>query len=207
MSRLIQHDTIRSHGHDACNRHALLLTAGKAVRGFVPVLDHTDLCQGFLHSRPDFIGRNAHVFRAESDILLDDRSDNLVIRILKDHTCLLPNFPELRLLGGVDPVDPHSPLGREEQSVHVLGECGFSGSVMSEDRDEISFFDVNRDIINCPHLLNVVLILTVFQIIKCKLDRLDNSHFFSLIGLRMRMSALVTFYNTRMPIVHRIVLT
>ena len=73
-----------------------------------------------LDTGPDLIGRNADIFRAEADVLLDYRSDDLVVGILEDHAGLLTDrklvLRQLRVLA----VDVDCSFSRDQQRVDVL---------------------------------------------------------------------------------------
>ena len=174
--RLIHDDTFRLHGYDTCDRHSLLLTARQPVGRLLAVLQHSDLSQAVIHPRPDLICRNSDILRTEPDILLDHRSDDLVVRILENHTRLLADFPYLFLPGGINLVDPHRPLGRHEQRVHMLGQSRFAGTVVSEDRNEITFLNIKGHIIDCPDSFDLAVILSVFHIVKAQLYSFNDSH-------------------------------
>ena len=119
---------------------------------------------------------DADILRPEAHVLLDDRGDDLIVRILKDHAGFLPDLPDIFLALRVHPVDPHRPLRGEEQRVHVLCEGRFSGSVVAEDRDDRALLHIDVDSVDCPDLLIVLLVFRVFYIIESKFYGLDNSH-------------------------------
>ena len=61
----------------------------------------------------DLGGRHAEILRAERHIILDDRRDELIVRILEHHADLLPDAPDLRLLLRIEPVDAARALRRQ----------------------------------------------------------------------------------------------
>ena len=88
-SRLIEDNALRLHRHDTGDGDTLLLTTRETVRRFLSEFPHTNTLQGALHAGPDLLSRDADIFRTESDVLLDNRRDDLVVRILENHTGLL----------------------------------------------------------------------------------------------------------------------
>ena len=176
--RLIQDDAPRAHGHHACNSHSLLLSSRKLVWGLITVGCHTDFFQAVIHTFPDIICRNSHVFRAKAYVLFHNGSYDLVIRILKYHSCLLAYLPEFGLSGGIDPVHQHRSLCWDQKRIHMLRQCGFSGSVMSQNCHKFSCFNVQVHIIDCTLHVYHIAVIIVSLIVKSQLERLDNSHLF-----------------------------
>ena len=140
------------------------------------MLRHADSLEGLIDALPDLLCRDSDIFRSESHVLLDDRGDDLIVRILKDHAGLLPDLPDVLLTLRIHPVDPHRSLCGDEQRIDVLREGRFSGSVVSEDRDDGALLHIDVDAVDGPDLLVVLVVLTVLYIIKSKLNGLDNSH-------------------------------
>ena len=143
--RLVQNNTPGLHRHHSGDRHSLFLSAGKLIRGLKPVRCHSDCLQALIDSRPDLVGRNAHVLRAESNVLLDDVSDDLVIRVLEYHSRCLSDIPEMFLIVRLHIGNIYGSVCWKQDSVHQFREGRFTGPVMSQDRHKISFFDVQRD--------------------------------------------------------------
>ena len=90
--------------------------------------------------------RNAHVFKPERDVLLDYGGDNLVVRILKNHTGLLTNAPYMLVLGRIHAADKHSARGWNIERVQQLGQRGFAAAVMPENRDKLAWPDCKVNI-------------------------------------------------------------
>ena len=100
----------------------------------------------------DLSGRHAEILRAERHIILDDRRDELIVRILEHHADLLPDAPDLRLLPRIDAVDAAHPLRRQQQRIEMLRERRLPRPIRAEHRDELPALDGERHIIQRPPL-------------------------------------------------------
>ena len=121
------------HGKDSCNGHPLLLSAGKYGRRMGSVGSHTHLFQCHIHPLPDFVGRNADIFRTEGHVFLHDSRYQLVIRILENHAHLLPDIPDMGEVGGLHAFHIDFSVRRNEQGVQMPGQRGFPAAVRPDD--------------------------------------------------------------------------
>ena len=126
------------HGQHPCDGNSLLLSSGKFVGRMFAVGIHPHSFQAFFHSLPDFLCGNAHVFRPESHILFHNLSDDLIIRILENHSCALTHIPDICLIAGVLAVHKNRSLCRSQKRIDVFGQCGFTGSVVPQNCNEFS---------------------------------------------------------------------
>ena len=97
----------------------------------------------------------------------------------ENHVC----FPdrvntEFGLSGSIDPVHQHGSLCWDQKRIHMLRQCGFSGSVMSQNCHKFSCFNVQVHIIDCTLHVYHIAVIIVSLIVKSQLERLDNSHLF-----------------------------
>ena len=100
-SRFIQHDTLGLHSNDACNGDTLLLTAGKQMGRVFTEFVHSNLLQRIIHSLANGRTGNTQILRAKGHILLYHVGNDLVIRILEDHTDGASNTNELVFVGSI----------------------------------------------------------------------------------------------------------
>ena len=121
--RLIENDGLRKHRHRTGDRDTLLLSATEAVRGLHTVRNHIDGFERTIHTCPDLVGRYTDVLRSETDILLDDGSDDLVIRILENHTGFLSDVPDFLFILRIAPADEHGTLTRQIETVDEFRQC------------------------------------------------------------------------------------
>ena len=111
----------------------------------LPEFIHADGLERRVDALADLLRRHAEVFRREGDVLLDDVGDDLVVRVLEHHADAAAHVEDARLIGGVDPVDEHLPLVREQDRVHVLGKRGLAGAVVPQHRHEAPLLDAQVD--------------------------------------------------------------
>ena len=119
-SRFIHNYTFRVHGNHTCYGNSLLLSAGKPVGRMLCIFLHSDYLQSLVYPLPDFLCRYTHIFRTESYIFFYDISDNLVIRILKDHSCRLSHRPCIFSRSRIFSVHVYSTLSRIKKRVDML---------------------------------------------------------------------------------------
>ena len=98
-------------------------------------LIHANGFQRIVHAAAQLILRNAKIFRPEGDILLRDRCNDLVIRVLKYHPACAADLIQQRLVRRVHPGNKHTPARRKQDRVKMLEQRGFPGAVMTQDRD------------------------------------------------------------------------
>ena len=64
---------------------------------------------------------NAEVFERKSHVLLNDRRDYLVVRILKNHSCALSEVKKAAVVFGVNAVNRDRSLRGKEYRVYMFG--------------------------------------------------------------------------------------
>ena len=180
--RLIQNDASGTHGHHACNSHSLLLSSGKLVWGLITISCHANFFQAVIYTFPDIVCGNAHVLRTESYILFYYSSYDLIIRVLKHHSCFLAHFPEFCFPGCVNTVYQHGSFCRNQKCIHMFRQCRFSGAVMSQYCHKFPGFNVQVYIIDCTLHVYHIAVIVISLIVKSQLERLDNSHLFVLLN-------------------------
>ena len=174
--RLIQHNTFRPHGNYSRNRHPLFLTAGELIRRAVTVLRHSYLLQSIVHPLPDLFRRHAQILRAEPDILFYHRCNDLIVRILKHHTCTLADIPQLIFVLRIPSSDPHRAASRNEKCIDVLGKRGFPRTIMSENRDKPAFLNLYIHLVDSTLRSDDIPFLVSFFIFKYKLVGFHHTH-------------------------------
>ena len=124
--RFIQNDTLRMHGNDSGYGNPLLLSSGKLIWRILPELIHANSLKALFHTLPDLLRGYTQILRSKTNILLNYLSDDLVIRILEYHSCLLTNVPEMGFICGIHAIDPYGSFGWIQDRIDMLRQCRFS---------------------------------------------------------------------------------
>ena len=164
------------HGKHTGDRNTLLLPSGKLIGGKLAEFVHSHRLQAFFHTFPDLLRGNSHVLRAKAHILFYHLTDDLIIRVLENHSGFLSDIPKLIFLFGVHTIYPDSTLGRIKNRIHMLGQCGFSGTVMSQDRNKITLSDIQADFIHRTGNAFHISFFIPSDIFKYKILCLNDSH-------------------------------
>jgi hypothetical protein len=98
----------------------------------------------FTRSQISAVG-DTQVLRAETDILLDDLPDDLVVRILEDHTGFLPHLPEILCIVRIHAVYADRSACGEKKGIDVFCQRRFSGAVVPQHCHELAalYVEVN----------------------------------------------------------------
>ena len=139
-SRLVHNDAVGAHSDYAGNGNTLLLTARKLVRRMILVFIHIDRAKRIVNTLTHLFLRNAHIFKGESNIFLNDSRNDLIIGVLKNHTDMLANVEKLALVRCIYPVGVDLALVWDKDSVEMLCNCRFSRAVVSENSHKFALF-------------------------------------------------------------------
>ena len=110
--------------------------------GMLPKFIHTHRLQRVVHAPADLGGGDAEVFGGESHVLLHHVGDDLVIRVLKDHAHRAADIQQQIVVGGIHAADKYLAAGRQQNGVHMLGQCGLAGAVMPQHGDKGPLLDL-----------------------------------------------------------------
>ena len=174
--RLIQNNALRMHSDDARNGHSLFLSSRKLIRRMFPVLIHAYGLQAFLHPLPDLLRRHTHILGAESHIFFHYLADNLIIRVLKNHSGSLADFPQILFFGRIFSIHPYRPLRRIKNRVQMLCQRRLTGTIMPKYRHEIALFHIQIHLVHCPGDPLHITFLIPPDIFKNQFLRFNNSH-------------------------------
>ena len=141
---LVEHHAARHHGDHARDGHALLLPAGQAVRRLRAVFVHADGLERLVHALADLRRRHTHVLQRERHVLLDDRGDQLVVRVLEHHGHGLAHLVGVVLVPRVHHIDIAHAAGRQADGVEAARERTLARAVMPQHGDELAAF--NREV-------------------------------------------------------------
>ena len=83
----------------------------------LPELVHIHLLERIVHAAAYLLRLDAEIFRCESNIILNDVCDDLVIGILKNHADGTADIKEPVLVGGSYSVNKHLALRRGKDGV------------------------------------------------------------------------------------------
>jgi len=108
----VQDDARRTHREHSGDRDPLLLPARQLMRRAAPQRLDLDDPHRFGDPRVDLGLSQAEVLRAEGDVLLDHRGDQLVVRILEHHPHDLPDPAQLGGIAGREAIDGQPCPGR-----------------------------------------------------------------------------------------------
>ena len=101
--RFVQNHNAGFQSQNARNSNSLLLTARKTVGRSVAEFRHTHCVQCKRNAFPDFLTGHPDVFRAESNIVLYDRGNHLIVGVLEYNPDLFANIKKVLGLGSVQP--------------------------------------------------------------------------------------------------------
>ena len=100
-SSLVQNENFGFERKRARYRHALFLSARKPCRLHLTEFFHIGNFKGVVYHGANFLARHTYVFRAERHVVLHDRSDLLIIGILKDHSRFFSNIERMSFVRGI----------------------------------------------------------------------------------------------------------
>ena len=125
---LVKDDDLRLHGDDAGNGDAALLSAGQVKGRLVQhIRIHAGKVSRTQNPLPDLVLLQAHVFRAEGDILKDRILKKLIFRVLEYQPHAKPRRTGGQLvLPNALAVQEHVALRGLEQAVEMLDQGGFA---------------------------------------------------------------------------------
>ena len=139
--RFVKNNALRPHRDRACNGDPLFLTAGKQMRCILFKGRHPDRFQRVIDTLSDLGRCDTQILRPKSNIILDDRGNDLVVRILEDHAGGLTDVPEVFFILRIVAVDEDRSFCRQKQRVDQLCQRRFAGTVLSDDRDKTALFN------------------------------------------------------------------
>ena len=153
------------HGHNARNRHAALLPAGKFKRAFLQqFVRKTDKGGGLLHAAVDLGFVQPHVAGAVGDVLGAGLLKQLVLRVLHDQTHLEAERPQVGpLLPHILAVDEDAAGGGAVQAVEMADKRRFAAAGGADDADKVAFFHTEAHIVQRGRFIRHAGIVDVFQ--------------------------------------------
>ena len=90
--------------------------------------------------------RQPQIFRSESHIFFDDRCHDLIIRILKHHTYMLPDLIQLFFVTGIDAGNPHFAAGGQQNGIHMFRQRRLAAAVVPQDCHKRACFQCQSQI-------------------------------------------------------------
>ncbi len=158
--RLVQDDHLRPHRQHPRHADPLFLPVGKGVDRLAGEFLHLHLVQRPVHPLLHLPGRQPHVDRPESDVLLDGGGEELIVGVLEDDADAAENFPVLYALHRFA-IEKNPPQGGAQQTVEMLDEGRLAAAVGAEDRQKLPPPDLQIDPVERrrPVLVGIVKIL------------------------------------------------
>ena len=160
--RLVQNEDTGLHGHDARHGYAALLSAGQ-LKGTAlqqRFIEADEFCR-LVDALIDLRLVEAHILRAEGDVLIARFLKELVLRVLEHQTRQETEIPDLFRLGPeVAAINDDLAAGGFVQTVHVGDEGALAGAGGSDDAHEIALFHLKAHIVqrgDCVRHTGVVL--------------------------------------------------
>ena len=153
------------HGHNARNRHAALLPAGKFKRAFLQQLvGKANESSGLLHAAVDLGFVQPHVARAVGDVLGAGLLKQLVLRVLHDQAHLEAERPQVSpLLPHILAVNQDAAGGGAVQAIEMADEGGFTAAGGADDADKVALLHAERYVIQRGGFVRHAGIVDVFQ--------------------------------------------
>ena len=140
------------------------------------VLIHPDSLEALFYPSPDFRCGNSHIFRTKADILLDHLSNDLIVRILKNHSRFLTDIPDTILILRVHAINPYRSLCGIQDRIDMLCKRRFAGTIMSQNGHKISLLHIQTDIVYRPRDSLYISFFITSDIFKNKIICLYNAH-------------------------------
>ena len=147
--RLVQHQHLRLHGEDAGDGGAALLPARQLKRGAVEhgVVKAAEM-RRLDDARGDFAFRQAHVARAEADVLAHRLLKQLVFRVLEHHADLEAVLADFFGVGpDVGAVDEDFARRGPVEAVEMGDERRFAAAGGADDAEEFPALDAEADVV------------------------------------------------------------
>ena len=124
------------------NGDALLLTAGEQMGRVRPGIRTYPPAFRALSTRRRISGAgHAQILRAKGHVLLHHVGNDLVVRVLENHTHAAADCHNSGQVGGVDAVHIHLSAGRQQDRIEVLCQGGFSAAVGAQDGHKAAAFN------------------------------------------------------------------
>ena len=187
------------HGKHAGDGNPLLLSTGKLVGRKFSVLIHAYSLQALFHPLPDLFRGDSHVFRTESYIFIHHRTNDLVVRILKNHSGCLTDIPDVLLFPRIHPVHPDGSLCRAEKRIKMLCQRTFPGTVVAENSDEFSLLHLQAHAVHRADGAHFISFLIMPYIIIGKPGCFYNLHSICYPVLFLGLQSLLLPYCTGNP--------
>ena len=149
--RLVQDEDTGLHGHNARHGHAALLSAGQLKGAALQqrFIEADEFCR-LVDALIDLRLVEAHILRAEGDVLIARFLKELVLRVLEHQTRQETEIPDLFRLGPeVAAINDDLAAGRFVQTVHVGDEGALAGAGGSDDAHEIALFHLKAHVVQC----------------------------------------------------------
>ena len=108
------------------------------MRGFIGISAHAYRRKSAFNPGNHLFRRDAEILQTEGNVFLDDSGDDLVVRILENHTGPLADLPDELFIPGVVSADDDISLRGNKQRIQQFGHGGFAGSVVSEDSNKLT---------------------------------------------------------------------
>ena len=103
--------------------------------------------QSLVGTKASFLIIQALVLRAELNVLQNSRLEELMLRILEDHSdTRTQSFLVEVTVRDVFTIEVYMTLSRSYKTIESLNHRGFAASCMTDDTDEIALVYLNRDI-------------------------------------------------------------
>ena len=97
--------------------------------------------QRLLHTAGDLRAGNTQVFRAKGHILFHHVGDDLIIRILENHTHITADADQKFLIGGIQAADIDLAAAGKQNGIKMLGKGGFSATIAAQNRHKTTLFN------------------------------------------------------------------
>ena len=142
---LIENQNARLHGKRTSKRDTLLLSTRKRMSLTALEPRKTNRFERSAHMFDDLLGRHAQILGAKRHIVLDKRSHQLIIGILKDHAHIRADIVHIGRIRRVQPAHANDALVGGQQRVEVFGERGLPRTVGSQNADELTVSYIEGD--------------------------------------------------------------
>ena len=112
----------------------------------------------------DLLAGKPQVLRPKGNVLLHDRRDQLIVRVLEDHTCRLADVQKVSLVRRIHPRNDHLALCRQVERIDELGKGRFAAAVPPKDCDKFALCHLNVHAVQGEGIVAVLRHIGKFQL-------------------------------------------
>ena len=134
---LVKNKDIRLQSQNPGNGNALLLPAGQELGRTLFKAAHAYALQSAAHFFRNILFRRAEVSQPKGDILLHQRGDELIVRVLKYHAAGPADLPQVGASLRVQPRHGQFSALHRDQRLQMAGKSGLAAAVAAQQGNQL----------------------------------------------------------------------